>query len=70
MLKTLLLLLLPLVLVGCPPAGTTASGGTAWSSLETLVHDGHTFVVARLLSSSGGVSVIHHPGCECLKARK
>lgn len=30
--------------------------------IETQQHDGHKFVIYR-------TSIIHHPGCECLKSK-
>lgn len=45
--------------------------GTGWGVfLSTHEHDGHKFVSARTVSSDGGVGVMHHPSCECLKGGK
>lgn len=36
------------------------------SEIRTVEHDDHKFVL--LLTDSGqGISIIHHPGCKCLK---
>lgn len=35
--------------------------------LKTVSHDGHKFVVGMTGWKDGGVSIIHHPACECMK---
>ena len=70
MIKTLskiLLLFAPLFLIGCmeeksnsiPPLNTTSNG---LYSLETVIHDGHSFVV---WGSGNRGEILHHPDCQC-----
>lgn len=57
----------------CPQQNTEAIKVTTQASgieLKTMEHDKHLFVVGRAPSYNGGVSIIHHPGCPCLKAER
>lgn len=67
-----LLLVVPLLLVGCDETAPKSQVATIavtefhYSNyLYTLNHDGHSFVV--VLSGADPRSVVHHPGCQCLK---
>lgn len=55
------LVLVVALTTGCE--NQSQSRSTTWTgqSIETIAHDGHTFVV----SGKGGI--IHHPGCACQK---
>lgn len=67
--KTLTLLLIPWILIGCDDAAVVSKRTNAAYSAEliTTIHDGHKWVVAMTGHKDGGVSVVHHPDCECLK---
>lgn len=73
--KLLILLLIPFALLGCDAkpadsvthAGANSGGPTV--HVMTVTHDGHKIIVASSRRSDGGMSMIHHPSCECLKSR-
>lgn len=68
--KNLLVLIIPLwLLVGCGKPNNEPGVSTAgsWLEIRTVSHDGHKFILAQTGTADGGVSIIHHPDCECLK---
>lgn len=62
--RLLILLLIPTALLGCDGAATSSTSAGLSGTVRTVPHDGHTFVT---LSNGHGASIIHHPGCECVK---
>lgn len=46
-------------------AGSNSSGPDVY--MMTVTHDGHKFVTASSAHNGGGISIIHHPACDCLK---
>ncbi len=65
--KILILLLIPLVLLGCDgrdvgSVSSETSTATWGLILQTVNHDGHRWIVASKVEA---VSVIHHPDCPC-----
>lgn len=64
-----LILIAPLLLMGCRPEQRNDSvvvTDFSWqNSLRTIKHDGHSFVVVMDREVPQGL--IHHPSCECLK---
>lgn len=73
--KKMLLLLIPWCLIGCdgkPPDVDTSVVRTSKGPdvyINTVTHDGHKLLVCSSGRMDGGVSMMHHPACECLKAR-
>ena len=69
------LLAVALFAVGCedgngtPPGGVAATNVGFGNYLQVVEHDGHKFVIASTKRAEGGISVIHHPSCDCLKVR-
>jgi hypothetical protein len=63
--KVLLLLLMPWALIGCEDASSSRTDVGLGVVIKTVPHDGHTFILADV--NKGG-AIMHHPGCECLKA--
>jgi len=37
--------------------------------LQTAEHDGHKWVICSTSKASGGVSIVHHPDCQCSKPK-
>jgi len=73
--KILLSILLTIiVLIGCESTQSNSvdAGYTKVSNhavLESIELDGHLFVIGHN-NFNGGFSVIHHPGCPCMKNKK
>ena len=67
-----LLLLIPLALLGCEDDKSVEKRTNAAYALEvrTIVHDGHKIIAANTGYKDGGVSLIHHPDCECLSPKR
>ena len=67
--KRLLAALAISMMVGCdvkegPSTVTNVSFSVV---IRTAEHDGHRFITANTGSMEGGMSIIHHPACACLK---
>lgn len=68
----LLLATLAFVVVGCDdptpvPSSYYMTKSGVSASLSTIVYDGHKIVVGTSNIANGGVSMMHHPDCECKK---
>lgn len=60
--------------VACQPEQSDADARKErreWLKSDTdfsvIAIDGHSFVVAQKMRYDGGISIIHHPSCDCLK---
>lgn len=54
-------------LVGCNDGCDGAKSKGFGNYMQTVEHDGHKFILASTSTSTGGVSMIHHPDCPCGK---
>lgn len=68
--STIILAVMLAFLFGCGSGGDDPESHpvtkAAFSTIHTVRHDGHMFVVAR---ATEAVSIVHHPGCECMKVK-
>lgn len=64
-----LIVLAALALGGCDThdASTPVTTSGMWLRLVTVEHDGHKFICSQIGASQGGVSMLHHPDCQCVK---